>query len=300
MISVIIPSYCSQSTIIECLQSLIIQRTEEDFELLVVNSSIDNTYQIVKKHFPAVSFIQLEKRAFAGTARNIGIKNAKGDILAFIDSDCTASADWLNRIESWHRKGYETVGGSIVNVSDRNIFSRAEYPLEILEFSPNGPMREITFVSAANCSFSRDIFDKYGLFPDIRAGEDVIFCQKIYNKHEKIIFDPDIKVFHKNDIGFMRYINKQIMHGFHSFQIRQMANLPGSFMNNSFTFPLLLPLLPMIRALRIIYRSAFLTRRLIYDILRTYPLFLLGCVMWSCGYAKGYTHHRAHKIGLRE
>ena len=78
MISVIIPSYCSQSTIIECIQSLVNQKIEEHFEILVVNSSADDTEEMVKEHFPNVEFVQLEQRVFAGTARNIGIQKARG------------------------------------------------------------------------------------------------------------------------------------------------------------------------------------------------------------------------------
>lgn len=291
MISIIIPSYHSQSTIGECLQSLEAQRIEENFEILVVNSSFDNTPDIVKEHFPAVHFIQLEKRTFAGTARNTGIQEAKGDIVAFIDADCTPCSDWLSQMTRWHRKGYRVVGGSIVNRSENNIFSKAEYPLELLEFSPNNPRKETEFVSAANSSFSREIFDQYGLFPEIRAGEDLVLCHKIAERGEKIIFDPSIKVFHKNDLCFKNYLKKQIMHGQNSYKIRQMEKLSGSFLNHPLILPLLFLLLPFIRATRIIYRSAYLKNKLIYDILSTFPLFFLGCAMWSVGYVKGHADH---------
>lgn len=300
MISIVIPSYCSQSTIGDCLRSLIAQRIEEEFEILVINSSVDETHEIVKEHFPTVQFIQLEKRVFAGKARNIGIQKSKGNIVAFIDADCTPSYGWLRKIISWHRKGYKVVGGSIVNESHENIFSKAEYPLEILEFSPNNPRKEANFVSAANSSFSREVFDKYGLFPDIRAGEDLVFCHKIVERGEKIIFDPEIKVFHKNDIGFKSYLRKQIMHGQYSYKARQMERLSGSFINNPLILPLLLPLLPFMRAVRIIYRSAYLKNKIVYDILSTFPLFFLGCVMWSFGYAKGYSARLLGGIGFQK
>lgn len=287
-ISIIIPSYHSQSFIADCIKSLKAQETEEKFEILVINSSQDETSKILKRDFSSVRIFQLKKRVFAGEARNIGIKKAKGEILAFIDADCKVSMDWLSKIIFWHKKGYKAVGGSLVNESIDNIYSRAEYPLEILEFCSNNPRREVKFVSAANCSFTREVFDNIGLFPEVRAGEDLLLCHKIVEKGEKIIFDPEMKVFHKNDIGFKSYVRKQIMHGKYSYVIRQMARLSGSFMNNPFIFPLWLPALPFIRALRIIYRSIYLKNKLIYDIVQTFPLFFLGCMMWSIGYTKGY------------
>jgi cellulose synthase/poly-beta-1,6-N-acetylglucosamine synthase-like glycosyltransferase len=245
----------------------------------------------VKEYFPTVRFIQLNRRAFAGTARNIGIQKSKGEIVAFVDADCSSSLDWLSRVVSWHRKGYRVVGGSIANGSHDNIFSKAEYPLEIIEFSPNNPKREVKFVSAANCSFSREVFTRYGLFPNIRAGEDIILCHKMVNQGEKIIFDPAIKVFHRNDIGLRDYIKKQIMHGQFSYEIRQMEMISGSFINHPLILPLLIPILPLVRAVRVVYRSVYLKNRLILDILSTFPLFFLGCLMWSFGYTRGYVDH---------
>jgi len=288
MISVIIPSYFSQFNILECIRSLKDQITKEKYEIIIINSSIDETYKIVKRYSSTISFIQLKKRAFAGTARNIGIQKAKGNILAFLDSDCYVASDWINKIVSWHRKGYRAVGGSIINENKENIYSKAEYPLEILEFSPNNPKKEVNFISAANCSFARELFDKYGLFPDVRAGEDLLFCSKIAEKGEKIIFDPEIKAFHKNNINFRNYLKKQLMHGQYSYKIRQLARLSGSFINNPFILPFLLPLLPFLRAFRIIYRSVSLKNNLIYDIISTFPLFFLGCIMWTLGYTAGY------------
>jgi len=291
LISIIIPSYFSQLTIRECIQSLQAQETEEEFEILIINSSPDETYKIIKKYFPNISLIQLKKRTSAGQARNIGIQRAKGDIFAFIDSDCIACSDWLKKMVLWHKKGYKVVGGAIVNKSRKNIFSRAEYPLEILEFSPNNPRKEVKFFSAANCSFSREIFDKYGPFPDIRAGEDLILSHKIVEEGEKIIFDPEIKVFHKNEISFKSYLKKQMMHGEYSYKTRLMIKLSGSFINNPLILPFLLPLLPLIRAFRVICRSLCLKNKLIYDIIWTFPLFFFGCVIWSLGYARGYVNH---------
>lgn len=288
MISVIIPSYFAQKTIKDCLRSLLLQKTNFPYEILVVNSSKDQTSQIIKKGFPSVRFIQLEKRVFAGTARNIGIQKAKGNILCFIDADCEANPNWLSQMASWHQKGYEAVGGSIVNKSWNNIYSKAEYPLEILEFSPRNPKREVKFISAANSSFSREALEQVGLFPDVRAGEDLVLGFNLVKKGHKILFDPEIRVFHKNDINFRAFFKKQLMHGKFSFQIRQKSKLSGSFLNKPLVLPLVFPFLPFIRTFRIISQSLRLKNKLLYDIVCTFPVFFGGCLLWTLGYIKEY------------
>ena len=100
MISVIIPSYNSEHTIEKCLDSLRNQSYRGEHEIILIDSSADTTPQIVSSKYPEIQLIHLEKKTDPGTARNIGIKEAKGDILALIDSDCIAAHDWLDNIKS--------------------------------------------------------------------------------------------------------------------------------------------------------------------------------------------------------
>ena len=57
MISVIIPSYNSENTIKLCLDSLLSQSTTEEFEIILVDSSVDSTPKIVKSNYGNVQFI---------------------------------------------------------------------------------------------------------------------------------------------------------------------------------------------------------------------------------------------------
>ncbi len=287
MISVIIPSYHSTHSIAACLQSLLAQQTADEFEIVVVNSSDDATIALVERDFPAVKTVQLPGRVFAGTARNTGVKNAAGDLLVFIDSDCTVPPDWLERIASRHQEGYEALGGAIIDGSP-TVCSRAEYPLETIDFAPGNRMREVGFVSSANCAFSRRLFDEHGGFPEIRAGEDMVFCHRLTSAGVKLLFDPAVRVAHHNPVVFGAFVRKQLMHGEHSYRVRREADLPGSFLNNRLALPFLLPLFPFIRTVRVTGRALALRNGLIRDIMLYFPLFFLGCFCWSAGYAKGY------------
>src|SRR3989344_1873665 len=97
IISVIIPSYNSQRYIARCLHSVISQHTTLPYEIIVVDSSKDETPFIIKKNFPSVQLISLKNQTFPGAARNIGVEKSQGKIIAFIDSDCIAASDWLEK-----------------------------------------------------------------------------------------------------------------------------------------------------------------------------------------------------------
>jgi len=287
MISVIVPSYEAKGTIAACLESLLAQETAEDFEIVVVNSSDDGTMDLARRRFPTVQVIQLPARVFAGTARNKGVEHSSGELLAFVDSDCTVPPHWLDRIAIRHREGYQALGGAIVDGSP-TLCSRAEYPLETIEFAPGNAMREVGFVSSANCACSRQLFTALGGFPEIRAGEDMVFCHRLTEAGTKLLFDPEIRVSHHNPVRFRAFVRKQLMHGTHSYRVRREADLHGSFLNNRLALPFILPFFPLIRMVRVTGRALALRNGLIRDIIFTFPLFFLGCLCWSAGYARGY------------
>src|SRR3989344_1683869 len=93
-ISVIIITLNEEKNIEECLNS-IIKQDYPTYEIIVVDSSIDNTLNIVKR-FKKVNVIRSE-RGFA-IQRNRGIESAKYDIISFIDADCMAPEDWLSKL----------------------------------------------------------------------------------------------------------------------------------------------------------------------------------------------------------
>lgn len=89
-ISIITPAYNSGKFIRETIESVRAQ-TFENWEMIVVDDcSMDNTCSIVEKYHELdnrIMLIRLTKNAGAARARNIGIEHAKGDFIAFLDSD---------------------------------------------------------------------------------------------------------------------------------------------------------------------------------------------------------------------
>jgi len=88
VISVIIPSYNTAQYIGDTLESVFAQ-TFRDYEVIVVNDGSPDTPQlesVLRKHQNRIHYLKQENRGIAG-ARNTGIRNARGQFLAFLDSD---------------------------------------------------------------------------------------------------------------------------------------------------------------------------------------------------------------------
>lgn len=98
-ISVIIAAYNEEKLLPRCLQSLQNQTYPKgQFEVILVdNGSEDNTYQIGEEF--GVKVVKYKDVQGCGPARRYGVLRAKGEILAFTDSDCVVPADWLGHLE---------------------------------------------------------------------------------------------------------------------------------------------------------------------------------------------------------
>jgi glycosyltransferase involved in cell wall biosynthesis len=95
-VSVIIPSYKTAHLIADCLESVFAQ-TYKDFEALVVNDGSPDTpelEQVLKPYAGRIAYIKQENKRAAG-ARNAAIQSARGEFLAFLDSDDTWTPDHL-------------------------------------------------------------------------------------------------------------------------------------------------------------------------------------------------------------
>jgi len=91
-VSVIIPAYDSAAYIPDAIGSVLGQ-TYQDFEIIVVDDgSRDGTRELVESRYPEAQFIRIEHGG-AARARNVGIRNAGGEFVAFLDADDV----WLPR-----------------------------------------------------------------------------------------------------------------------------------------------------------------------------------------------------------
>ena len=100
MISIVVPAYNASAVIERCINT-VLQQTYSDFELLIIDDgSKDETAEIVATKATQDARIRLIRQENAGvsSARNTGIAAATGELLCFIDSDDTVSANYLETL----------------------------------------------------------------------------------------------------------------------------------------------------------------------------------------------------------
>ncbi len=96
-VSVIVCAYNEASFLPACLHSLLAQTRPPDEVIVVNNASVDATGDVARA-IPGVRVID-EPRKGLVVARETGRRHARGDVLAYVDADCRAPLQWLERVE---------------------------------------------------------------------------------------------------------------------------------------------------------------------------------------------------------
>ena len=111
-ISVIVPVYGTEKTLEACLDSLL-RQDHDDYEILCVNDgSPDGSGKILARYaaeYPDRIFVFDKPNGGLSDARNYGIERAKGDYIAFVDSDDTVRENFLSRMAKEAENGAEIV-----------------------------------------------------------------------------------------------------------------------------------------------------------------------------------------------
>lgn len=281
LVSVVIASYNQESTIKACLESLTNQKTIIPFEVIVVDSSTNGAASMARSFVPRIKLIRRDQRTSWGSARNIGIKRAKGDIIAFTDTDCIVSDDWVEEICKAH-KNYSVVGGSVKNGNPGNLLGWALFLMEFGEFAVN-KTRIVANLPGCNVSYKKSVFAEYGNLPANQwsgLGDDFMFNARI---KEKILYSNKITVAHVNKTNLSNILRHAFNQGkADAYAIKRTPELPGQiFMKRKF----LIPFLFFYRFIAIGWRSIRSKNAGIFLIAS--PLIALNVFSWNLGFLKG-------------
>lgn len=243
--SIIVATHNRRNKLRLCLQSLLNQNyPQEQYEVIIADDgSTDGTRAMVKELASKTSNLTYLRVADnpkgPATARNFGLKKAKGEILAFTDSDCTVPQDWLSELEQGYQKYPQAagVGGYLEAPKEllrSNCFARYEVHNEKKYFPqidnrnsrPCAP--DVTFgeylstkrdehpFESNNISYRKAVLSEVGgfdeSFPPFASGEDGDLKERVVNRGGKVLFIPT-KVTHHQDYSLKSFWRRQQTRG---------------------------------------------------------------------------------------
>ncbi len=197
LVSIIIPTYNEEEDIERTLQACI-NIEYDNKEIIVVDDSTDKTPEIVKKFkkFGVRLIHRKENEGGRCGARNLGIKEARGEILIILNADVLLPKDFIQKILPYYQNGAGVVlvGAEVINVN--KLFAR--FVDAQSKYMHKGSLEWVYWSEGFSCLRKAAI--DVGLFPEtpmmLFAGEDGYFGKKIVEKGYKKIIDYSISVKH--------------------------------------------------------------------------------------------------------
>ena len=220
-ISIIVPVLNGEATIDSLLESLLeADYAKEKTEIVIVDgNSTDKTRDIVAKH-PVKLLI--EKRKGPNIARNTGIKHTNGEIIAFTDSDCIVSKNWIMKIvENFRDPKVGCVGGNVKGhnshflsrYADNSISPviracRKRKELDAIEPFAGCPV-------GCNMSFRRLTLEDVGGFDEniCYSFEEDELIERVCRTGHKLILDPQVLVWHKHRSSLRDVLKQAFKYG---------------------------------------------------------------------------------------
>jgi glycosyltransferase involved in cell wall biosynthesis len=176
-------------------------------ELVVVdNGSTDNTRYLVSawlRSAPLPARFVEERRPGLGAARNTGVQNARGRLIAFTDDDCRVARNYLSdMLRHFKRDKTPAIRGGRVELGDST-----DLPVGIkvddAEVVFHYPMHPGLIALGCNMVIPRDVFARVGPFDErfgsgalFKASEETEFFYRAYLSKVPVIYVPDMVVYH--------------------------------------------------------------------------------------------------------
>ena len=212
--SVVICAYNAEATIDECLRHTCALEYP-DLEVLVIDDgSTDRTREIALRH-PGARVLTIDHGGLS-VARNEGFRAARGDVVAYLDSDAYPPPEWPYYLAL----GFD--GPNVGGVGGPNLPPGSDpRGAHAVAQAPGGPVHVLTsddraeHIPGCNMAFWKHELVELGGFDPVftAAGDDVDFCWRLLDRGREIAFHPAAYVWHHRRGGLRAYLRQQRGYG---------------------------------------------------------------------------------------
>lgn len=202
LVSIVIPMFNEEKNAGRCLEALT-RQTYANIEIIVIDDgSIDKTCEIASKYTKQVFST---RRKGISSAKNLGLKIARGRFVAFTDADCVSGEGWIEELmKCFFDDNIASAGGPNLNLLSEDMSSKSVdgffYFLRYLGFTYVKKEDKPCYVRhnpGCNVIYRKEILKGIGFFNErLITAEDEELDYRITKSGYKIFFTPDAKVRH--------------------------------------------------------------------------------------------------------
>jgi len=207
-VSVVISCYNKRETIAQCIRSVLLQEGVR-FELIVVDDGSTDGSNNILDAFSRDERVKIIRKAHSGISptKNIGLANARSDIIYFVDGDCVLDQDSLaTLLSSFTSPRIGCVGGAVRAINKSNSIAFA------IELMQNEVERKWPF--GANVAYTKEALTRTGGFDEsAEAGEDVDLFLRVSKMGFDFSYNPAIVARTVNPESFSSFFNQRFHWG---------------------------------------------------------------------------------------
>lgn len=220
LISIITPTFNRADEIEYLLDSINNQNLDHSlFEMIIADDgSTDSTRNIVlnwqnKVDFNLKYIVQHNKGP--GAARNLGLKEAVGDLFVFIDSDCEAHNSWIKIIyKAYKNNEFDACGGPDRAKNDFTYIQKA-IDFSMTSFLTTGGIRGHSenmiakfYPRSHNMAMRRSVYENVGGFGSLRHGQDIELSHRIRKSGAEVKFLKNAIVYHRRRTSIIKFFRQ--------------------------------------------------------------------------------------------
>tara|TARA_B100001287_G_C22675170_1_gene527282 strand:+ start:333 stop:1178 length:846 start_codon:yes stop_codon:yes gene_type:complete len=208
-VSVIIPTYKDTDLLKLCINGLKKQSYPSNlFEVIIINNDPNNESLDVDANLPKNFNIISEKKIGSYAARNTGIINSKGQILAFTDADCIPREDWILNAVELIQKGAQRVAGRVQLFYKSNNLTPSENYEKVYAFDQRENAIKGKSVTA-NMITLKKYFNDIGMFDErLFSGGDMEWSLRAFRNKISIRYAHNVIVDHPARANIRELIKK--------------------------------------------------------------------------------------------
>jgi len=218
-VSVYIPAYNAAEFLERCLDSLARQTLQPD-EILVIDDGSRDQSAAIAQRYSQVKVIRHESNLGLAAARNTALREARNELVASLDADCSAHPQWLEKlVPHMDDSSVAGAGGQLTEGVHSSVADRWRCA-HMVQHWGNQHLKNPPFLFGCNNVFRRSaVLGCGGYDESLRTnGEDADISRKLLAQSWQLVYDPAARAVHMRYDTVASLLNTYWRWTFHGFE----------------------------------------------------------------------------------